>query len=144
MKQISIIIPTYNRAQSIHLTIDSFLKQSYPAKSYEIIVSDNNSTDSTKDTIKEFMDENPGRIKYIIEPMQGVHYARNSAAKVATGDILYFTASLDTQDPKKRFKAVKCIQKTSKKLSVAKKVYRLSRLKYNLKKSRIGSSIIIA
>ena len=32
------------------------------------------------------------------------------------GDIVYFTASLDTQDPKKRLKDKKCNQKTSKKL----------------------------
>ena len=35
---------------------------------------------------------------------------------------LYFTESLDTHDPKNRFKAKKCNQKTSKKLSVAKAV----------------------
>ena len=55
-------------------------------------------------------------------------------------DILYFTPSLDTQDPKKRFKAKKCNQKISKKLSEANTVYRLSKLKYNLKISNIGSS----
>ena len=91
MRKVSVIIPTYNRAHLIHLTIDSFLKQSYPSDLYEIVVCNNNSTDSTEETINKFMDENPGRIKYIMEPRQGVHYARNSAAKVTTGDILYFT-----------------------------------------------------
>ena len=91
MKKVSVIIPTYNRAHLIHLTIDSFLQQSYPIESYEIIISDNNSTDSTKNTIKKYMNENHGRIKYIMEPRQGVHYARNSAAKIASGDILYYT-----------------------------------------------------
>ena len=32
-------------------------------------------------------------------------------------DILYFTPSLATQEPKKRFRAKKCNQKTNKKLS---------------------------
>ena len=54
--------------------------------------------------------------------------------------MLYLTPSLDTQDPKKRFKAKKCNQKMSKKLSVANIAYRLSKLRYNLKKSNIGSS----
>ena len=36
--------------------------------------------------------------------------------------ILYLTESLDTQDPRKRFIAKKCIQKNNKKLSVAKTV----------------------
>ena len=53
---------------------------------------------------------------------------------------LYFTPSLDTHDPKKIFKAKKCNQKKSKKLSVANIIYKLSKLKYNLKTSNIGSS----
>ena len=56
------------------------------------------------------------------------------------GDIVYFTASLDTQDPKKRLKDKKCSQKTSKKLSIANIVYRLSKFKYRLKKLSIGTS----
>ena len=54
--------------------------------------------------------------------------------------ILYFTASLETQDPRKRFKAKKCIQKISRKLSVANKEYNSSIPKYNLKISSIVSS----
>ena len=54
--------------------------------------------------------------------------------------ILYFTPSLDTQDPKKIFKAKKCNHKTSKKPSVARTVYKSSKLKYNTKKSNIDTS----
>ena len=36
--------------------------------------------------------------------------------------MLYFIASLETHEPKKRFKAKKCNQKTSKKLSVEKTI----------------------
>ena len=54
--------------------------------------------------------------------------------------MLYFTPSLAIHDPKKRFKAMKCIQKIIKKLSVAKMVYKSSKLKYNLKISNNGSS----
>ena len=56
------------------------------------------------------------------------------------GDIVYFTASLDTQDPKKRLKDKKCNQKTSRKLSVEKIVYKFSKLKYRLKILIIDSS----
>ena len=38
--------------------------------------------------------------------------------------ILYLIPSFDTQEPRKRLRAKKCIQKTSKKLSVAKTVYK--------------------
>lgn len=89
---VSIIIPTYNRAHSIMYTIDSFLKQDYPKEQYEIIVCDNNSTDNVKEVILGYVEKyGENRIRYMFEGRQGVHYARNSAAKTAKGDVLYFT-----------------------------------------------------
>ena len=55
------------------------------------------------------------------------------------GGIVYFTASLDTQDPKKRLKDKKCNQKTSKKFSVENITYKFSKSKYNLKISDMFS-----
>ncbi len=88
---VSVIIPTYNRDKMLRLTIESFFRQSYPADSFEIIVSDNNSTDNTKDIVAELQQRAPVQINYLFEKRQGVHYARNCAAKIAKGDILYFT-----------------------------------------------------
>jgi glycosyltransferase involved in cell wall biosynthesis len=88
---ISVIIPTYNRAEMLGITIESFVNQQYPHDNYEIIVSDNNSSDNTKEIVSEWQSKSDVRIKYIFEKRQGVHYARNSAAKIARGDILYFT-----------------------------------------------------
>lgn len=88
---VSVIIPTYNRLESLQRTIDSFLLQSYRADFFEIIVSDNNSTDSTAELVGRYVADHPRQIRYLKEPRQGVHYARNSAAKIAKGDILYFT-----------------------------------------------------
>lgn len=89
---ISIIIPTYNRSHSITHTLNSFLNQDYPHEQYEIIVCDNNSTDNTKKFVYKYIKEyGENRIKYMFEGRQGAHYARNSAAKIAKGDILYFT-----------------------------------------------------
>lgn len=89
---VSIIIPTYNRSHSIVYTLDSFLHQDYPEEQYEIIICDNNSTDNTKKFVDKYIKKyGENRIKYMFEKRQGVHYARNSAAKVAKGDILYFT-----------------------------------------------------
>ncbi len=89
---VSIIIPTYNRAHYIKYTIDSFLNQNYPKEDYEIIVCDNNSTDHVREVILRYVEKyGEEKIKYIFEGRQGVHYARNSAAKIAKGEILYFT-----------------------------------------------------
>lgn len=87
---VSIIIPTYNRASMLPVTLDSFLAQDYPGDKYEIIIANNNSTDQTQELIKSYC-EKYSHIKTLNETRQGVHYARNSAAKIAQGEILYFT-----------------------------------------------------
>jgi len=88
---ISIIIPTYNRAHLLPLTLDSFLAQDYPGDLCEIIVVDNNSKDNTGEVVSGYLGKAGIPIKYIFEQRQGVHYARNSAAKVTKGEILFFT-----------------------------------------------------
>ncbi|MFA5770188.1 MAG: glycosyltransferase family 2 protein [Patescibacteria group bacterium] len=55
----SIVIPTYNRATDLKIAMSSVLKQDFD--NYEIIVSDNASTDTTEKICKSFNDE---RIKY--------------------------------------------------------------------------------
>ncbi len=54
MKQpfFSIVIPTYNRADSLKCAINSFLAQNFG--DFEIIVSDNNSTDNTRKVVESF------------------------------------------------------------------------------------------
>lgn len=89
--EVSIIIPTYNRADMLGITLKSFIEQEYPKDLYEIIVVDNNSTDNTREIIEKWQNQSKVKLKYIFEQRQGVHYARNTAAKNALGNILYFT-----------------------------------------------------
>lgn len=79
-------------------TIDSFVNLDYPQECYEIIVSDNGSNDDTAQIVNDYVERYPF-IKKVFEPRHGVHFARNSAAKVAFGDILYFTDDDMLADP---------------------------------------------
>lgn len=88
---VSVVIPSYNRAHMIGTTLESFINQNYPKDRYEIIVVDNNSSDSTKEVVLEWKRKSPITIQYLFESRPGAHFARNSAAKVAIGRILYFT-----------------------------------------------------
>jgi glycosyltransferase involved in cell wall biosynthesis len=88
---ISVIIPAYNRAHMIGLTLKSFIDQQYPPDRFEIIVVDNNSTDNTKDVVLGIASTSRIAVRYLHEPRQGVHYARNVAAVHARGEILYYT-----------------------------------------------------
>jgi glycosyltransferase involved in cell wall biosynthesis len=87
---VSIIIPTYNRGHLLPITLDSFLLQDYPEDKYEIIISNNNSSDNTDELLSTYIKKYPN-IKVHFEPLQGVHYARNNASHLARGEILYFT-----------------------------------------------------
>ncbi|WP_026840435.1 glycosyltransferase [Citrifermentans bremense] len=97
---LSVIIPTYNRAALLSMTLESFIDQDYPRDRYEIIVSDNNSTDNTSAVVAEYLGRAPVAVRYCFEPRQGVHFARNSAAKLAAGEILYFTDDDMVADPR--------------------------------------------
>lgn len=90
-KYVSVIIPTYNRCKGIVNTVESCFKQSYPKNSYEIIVADNNSEDDTRVVIERLQKDSPVPLKYICEPRQGAHHARNNAARQSVGELLYFT-----------------------------------------------------
>ncbi len=58
-KDFSVIIPTFNRSNFLKVALFSVLRQK--GISFEIIVSDNASTDDTEEVVKEFKDQ---RIKY--------------------------------------------------------------------------------
>lgn len=83
---ISVIIPVYNEP-SIAGCIRSLLEQDYPAERFEILVIDNNSTDSTPQVLLQFKDT----IVLLSEKKQGSYAARNKGLTKARGSILAFT-----------------------------------------------------
>lgn len=96
-KIVSIIIPTYNRANCIRETITSVLNQTY--QNFEIIIIDDGSIDNTKEIIQAFLDE---RIKYIYQEHNGLPAsARNKGLKLAKGEYIAFLDSDDLWFPQK-------------------------------------------
>ena len=49
---VSVVIPTYNRATSLHQAIAGVLSQSYP--NFELVILDDGSTDATRDVVAGF------------------------------------------------------------------------------------------
>ena len=87
---LSIIIPTCNRANELSRLLQKFLEAQVPdGIQYEIILVDNNSTDNTSSVVKEFSEMNP-HILYFLEREQGVSNARNLGIRKARGNILLF------------------------------------------------------
>ncbi|MEO5588800.1 MAG: glycosyltransferase family 2 protein [Gemmatimonadaceae bacterium] len=95
---VSVIIPTHNRSTSLSQTVGTFMAQSYPVDRWELILVDNKSTDDTWDVITR-LSSRSRTIRGLREPRRGAHFARNSGAVAATGEILYFTDDDMLADP---------------------------------------------
>lgn len=87
---ISVVIPLYNKEQSIASTINSVLAQTY--KDFEIVVVDDGSTDKSADVVRAIDDD---RIVFISQENQGVSAARNTGIIAAKGE---YVAFLDGDD----------------------------------------------
>lgn len=87
---VSVILPTYNRAELLPRAINSVLTQTYPF--WELIIWDDGSIDNTRDIVGSYKDR---RIRYYADHNQGVAQARNRAIEVSTGTYLAF---LDSDD----------------------------------------------
>lgn len=87
----SIIICTYNRAESLRDTLRALKAQQTDAgREWEVIVVDNNSKDDTRQVISEFQREWP-LLRYEFQGEQGLSYARNHGIGAAHGNVLLFT-----------------------------------------------------
>ncbi|MCK4736316.1 MAG: glycosyltransferase [Methanophagales archaeon] len=84
-KYVSIIVPVYNSAHTIEECIKSLLNLEYPKDKYEIIIVDNNSTDTTVEIVKKYP------VKVLHEGKQSSYAARNLGIKNAKGEIVAFT-----------------------------------------------------
>ncbi|MFK7803306.1 MAG: glycosyltransferase family 2 protein, partial [Anaerolineae bacterium] len=107
MSLVSVIIPTFNRADFIVASLESVLAQTY--RPLEIIIVDNGSTDDTLARLEPYAD----KIILCHEPKSGMggSYARNTGLDHATGDYIAFLDSDDLWRPTKIEKQVELLQK---------------------------------
>ena len=113
-QNISVIIPTYNRAHLIAKAISSVLDQTY--HDFELIVVDDGSTDNTMEVINGFNDP---RIRYIRhDKNKGAAAARNTGIKAAIGSYIAFQDSDDEWLPDKLEKQLQAFNDASPKVGV--------------------------
>jgi glycosyltransferase involved in cell wall biosynthesis len=94
---VSVIIPTYNRADYLKLALKSVLEQTY--KNIEVIVVDDGSMDNTAEVVADFNDP---RIKYFYQKNTGLPAAtRNRGLREASGEYIAFLDSDDLWLPEK-------------------------------------------
>lgn len=89
--KITVILCTYNRAQSLALALESVAGSVLPGSiSWEVLVVDNNSSDNTREVVEEFTRRYPGRFRYLFEPRAGKSHALNSGIRESSGEVLAF------------------------------------------------------
>jgi glycosyltransferase involved in cell wall biosynthesis len=89
---VSVILSTFNRSALLGAAIDRLLDQSNSAPPFELVVVDNNSADDTRAVVERQMPGAGGRrLRYILEPRQGLSYARNTGILAARAEIVAFT-----------------------------------------------------
>ena len=86
---ISVIIPTWNRAERLADAIESVFQQSVAV--HEVIVVDDGSTDNTREMVTRRF----AGVRYIYQENRGVSSARNAGIQFASGD---WIALLDSDD----------------------------------------------
>ena len=91
----SIVMPTRNRAQFLHYSLQSALEQSFD--NYEIVVSDNNSSDDTPQVVRELAN---GRVRYVRsdQPLSNPD-SSEFALTHARGEYIIFLADYDAMCP---------------------------------------------
>jgi glycosyltransferase involved in cell wall biosynthesis len=102
---VSVIIPTYNRAEMLIRAIRSVLKQTY--EDYEIIVVDDGSTDDTAKVMKAYENDKFKYIRYSLN--KGGAFARNLGLDSSRGKYIAFLDSDDEWLPTKLEKQTKFI-----------------------------------
>ncbi len=94
---VSIIIPTYNRAQQLERCLKSLLGQDYPAQCLELIVVDDASTDETATMLQQLAQQaaTQGLAIQVIHhtSRQGVAKSRSTGAEAAHHDLLAYIDS---------------------------------------------------
>ncbi|MEO6697213.1 MAG: glycosyltransferase, partial [Gammaproteobacteria bacterium] len=78
MMPFRVAVCTYNRAARLPGLISALRNQDCPIP-FELLVIDNNCTDTTHRVVAELADQPGAPVKYVYEPHQGIVFARNRA-----------------------------------------------------------------
>ena len=84
---VTIVVPVRNGEQTIQQLLESLQKLDYDRNKVEVIVVDGNSTDKTREIVKNYP------VKLVVEKRKGLNLARNTGIKCAKGEIVAFTDS---------------------------------------------------
>ena len=89
-KKVSVVIPTYNEADSIRMVIDGFFATGFVD---EVVVVDNNALGNTREEIEKT------QARRVVETKQGYGHALMRGLREATGDVIVMCEGDGTFEP---------------------------------------------
>ncbi|HTI12964.1 MAG TPA: glycosyltransferase [Dictyobacter sp.] len=104
----SVVICTYNRRNMVLTTLASLRKQTLAHHHFEVLIIDNGSTDGTFNAIQTYLcastptlmgQQEEWQARCVIEPQNGLVYARSTGIKEASGEIIVFLDDDTIADP---------------------------------------------
>lgn len=101
--KVSIIVPSYNRAEFLAATLDSIRAQTF--KDWELIFIDDGSTDNTEAIVKDYSKQDY-RIKYFKQENSERAVARTHGMRLAIADLICLVDSDDLWYPEKLEKQI--------------------------------------
>ncbi len=84
------VIPTYNRLETLRHVIPSLLANTLAPESFEIVVADSNSNDGTAEYLAG-VSARDARVRHLPGPYTGRAMARNAGIAAARGEVVMFT-----------------------------------------------------
>jgi len=90
MIKLSVVTPTYNRKDSLRLTLDGLSRQEYPFDKFEVIAVSDGSTDGTDEMLEDYKRSSPYRLRVISQSNGGPSRARNRGVQEANFEVVVF------------------------------------------------------
>jgi glycosyltransferase involved in cell wall biosynthesis len=90
--EISVVVPTYNRIDTLRVVLPSLLEQTLDPAAYEIVLADSQSTDGTAEYVRGLNATlAEGRLRYVPGRYTGRASARNAGVASARAPVVLFT-----------------------------------------------------
>jgi glycosyltransferase involved in cell wall biosynthesis len=89
---LSVEISSYNRGHILQLVLERLARQTYPANRFEVIVSDDGSTDGTPEWIAEYVARAPYHLELVRNDHAGCGNTHNNGILRARGDVVLMIA----------------------------------------------------
>ena len=89
--KLSVVVPTYNRVDTLRVVLPSLLDQTLASDRFEIVIADSRSVDGTAAYVTDFAAAAPSRVRYIPGDYAGRAAARNAGIAAARAPLVLFT-----------------------------------------------------